>query len=400
MSNPTVLISGASIAGPAAASWLAANGWDVTVVERSSRLREDGQNVDVRGSGREVVRRMGLEEAVRAEHTTETGMAFVDSRGATIAEFPADRTDDLSPTADLEILRGRLARLLHDHSAASAEYVFGDRITGLDDDGHGVDVRFARGPARRFDAVVVAEGARSRTRRLVLPEATLHELRLVWAYFTIPRTADDDRRWRMHLGGRGRVVHLRPDAVGTTRAMLSMSTDTLGFDRLDRAGATALLRATFDDLGWETPRILGALDDTTPYIDQVAQVRTPSFHRGRVALLGDAAWCAGPFGTGTTSALTGAYVLAGELGRTPDDVRGAFGRYERLLRPMTDRAQQFVMFHPRTDRQRRLLQLGMQVLAGPLGGTLRRAGLVDDTLPVQHLALPDYPVRTLAPATG
>ncbi|GAA4985637.1 FAD-dependent monooxygenase [Pseudonocardia tropica] len=340
---------------------------------------------------------MGLEPAVRAHHTSETGMAFVDARGRTIAEFPADSRDDLAPTADLEILRGRLARILHEHSAASAEYLFGDRITELHDDGHGVDVRFAHGPGRRFDAVVIAEGARSRTRGLVLPEASTHELRLVWAYFTIPRTADDDRRWRMHLGARGRVVHLRPDDVGTTRAMLSMSTDTLGFDRLDRAGATAMLRASFADLGWETPRILDALGDTTPYVDQVAQIRTPSFHRGRVALLGDAAWCAGPFGTGTTSALSGAYVLAGELAATPDDVAGAFARYERVLRPMTDHAQKFVMYHPRTTWQRSLLQTGMRVLAGPLGGTLRRTGLVDDTLPVRHVALPDYPVRALAP---
>ena len=96
----------------------------------------------------------------------------------------------------------------------------------------------------------------------------------------------------------------------------------------------AVLRATYADAGWEAPRILAALDDAPLYVDQIAQVRLPTWHRGRVAVLGDAAWCAGPFGTGTTSALAGAYVLAGELGATPDDVPAAFARYERLLRPL------------------------------------------------------------------
>lgn len=64
MGNRSILVSGASIAGPAAASWLAAAGWDVTVVERFDHLRDEGQNVDLRGTGREVVRRMGLEDAV------------------------------------------------------------------------------------------------------------------------------------------------------------------------------------------------------------------------------------------------------------------------------------------------------------------------------------------------
>ena len=408
MSTPSILVSGASIAGPATASWLAAAGWDVTVVERFDHLRDEGQNVDVRGVGREVLRRMGLEDTVRAHHTRETGLAFVDDDGHPYASFPAGADEtDRSPTAELEILRGHLARVLYDHSAGAAEYLFGDRITALHDDGEGVDVEFARGPARRFDAVVIAEGARSRTRDMVFPDADVHELGLLAAYLTIPRTPDDDRQWRIHFGGRGRLVHLRPDGVGTTRAMLSMYTDARGLDGLDRDGAAAVLRATYGDLGWETPRILAALDpDATAdgpaslYVDQIAQIRLPTWHRGRVAVLGDAAWCAGPFGTGTTSALAGAYVLAGELGATPDDVPAAFARYERTLRPLTDRAQTVVprVGHPRVEWHRTLLRAGLRVLAGPVGTTLGRiVPALNPSLPVDAIALPDYatpaPVR-------
>lgn len=400
--RPSILISGASIAGPAAASWLAAGGWDVTVVERFAHLRDEGQNVDVRGIGREVLRRMGLEDAARAHHTSETGLAFVDADGRAYASFPAGVDDtDSSPTAELEILRGQLSRLLYDHSANSAEYLFGNRITNLNDDGCGVDVEFAHGPQRRFDAVVIAEGSRSRTRNLVFPDARVDELGLLVAYLTIPRAINDDRQWRIHFGGRGRLVHLRPDNVGTTRAMLSMYTDARGLDQLDRDGIVAVLRATYGDVGWDTPRVLAGLDDDSLHVDQIAQVRLPTWHHGRIAVLGDAAWCAGPFGTGTTSALAGAYVLAGELGTTPEDIPAAFTRYESILRPLTDQAQTIVPRngHPRVEWHRTLLRTGLRVLGGPAGRALGRIfPALSPALPVDQIALPDYPTPATAPA--
>ncbi|RZT86918.1 2-polyprenyl-6-methoxyphenol hydroxylase-like FAD-dependent oxidoreductase [Pseudonocardia sediminis] len=399
MSRPTVLISGASIAGPTAASWMAAAGWDVTVVERFDHLRDEGQNVDVRGNGREVLRRMGLEDAVRAHHTSETGVACVDADGHPYATFPAGTDDVGGVTAELEILRGQLSRIVYDHSAGSAEYLFGDRITALHDDGRGVDVEFAHSPARRFDAVVIAEGSRSRTRTLVFPDTDIDELGLLAVYATIPRTPGDDRQWRVFWGGRGRLVHVRPDNVGSTRAMLSLQSDVRGLDRLDRADVVTVLRETYGDLGWETPRILAALDDAPLYVDQIARVRLPTWHRGRVALLGDAAWCAGPFGTGTTTALAGAYVLAGELGATPDDVPAAFARYESTIRPLADRAQARVLprhAHPRARWQQSLLRAGLRIAAGPVGDALGRIPALDRTPPADAIALPDHGALTRA----
>lgn len=67
MSNLKVLVVGASIAGPTAAYWLAKAGANVTVIERFSKLRTSGQNVDIRSCGVTVMRKMpGMEEAVRA----------------------------------------------------------------------------------------------------------------------------------------------------------------------------------------------------------------------------------------------------------------------------------------------------------------------------------------------
>jgi 2-polyprenyl-6-methoxyphenol hydroxylase-like FAD-dependent oxidoreductase len=349
----TVLISGASIAGPALASWLHRYGFEVTVVERAPELRSGGQNVDVRGAGREVARRMGLEDAIRAATTGEAGVRFVDADDRTIASFAAGTSDSDGPTAELEILRGDLARLLVEQTADEVAYVFGDHITGLDDDGTQVHVTFAHGQPRSFDLVVAADGIRSTTRPLVLgDEPEVASLDMYTAYLTIPRTSTDTAwaRWFNAPGGRSST--LRPDNAGTTRATLSFLSPPRGYELWDAAGQRDLLRHRFAGVGWEVPRILDALDDQDLYFEALAQVTAPRWSSGRTAVLGDAAYCASPIsGMGTSLALTGAYVLAGELA-TRADHREAFAAYETVMRPYVEQAQELPPGTPRLANPR------------------------------------------------
>jgi 2-polyprenyl-6-methoxyphenol hydroxylase-like FAD-dependent oxidoreductase len=365
VSTPSVLISGASVAGPMLAHWLAEAGWSTTVVERYAGLRDAGHNIDVRGAAREVLRRTGIEDEVLAAGTGEEGLRFVDDDGAAIATFPAEPGDTGGPTAEAEILRGELARILYERTADRTEYVFGDEITGLashddrahDDRAHddGVDVTFRRGAARSFDVVVIAEGLTSRTRALVMPDARVHDLGLYTAYLTIPRRPDDDRYWSWYNAPGGRTLGLRPDNVGTTRALLSFTTGVRGLEELGPDEQRLVLRRTFADAGWQAPRILDALDDAPLYLDLIGQMRLPRWHAGRVGLVGDAAYCPSPLsGMGTSCALVGAYVLAGELAtHGADRAEEAFAAYDARLRPYVERAQRIApgapgLAHPRT----------------------------------------------------
>lgn len=89
MKNPqSVLISGASIAGPVLAYWLSKHGFKVSIVERASELRLGGQNIDIQGAARKVIRLMGVEQLVREASTGELGLSFVDNHGVSKAEFP------------------------------------------------------------------------------------------------------------------------------------------------------------------------------------------------------------------------------------------------------------------------------------------------------------------------
>ena len=393
MSKRSVLISGASVAGPALAYWLHHYGYDVTVVERAPELREGGQNVDVRGAGREVMRRMGVEDAIRAASTGEVGLQFVDAAGGTIAEFPAYVSESGGATAELEILRGDLARLLVERTQDDVTYGFGNHITALDEHDDRVDVTFAHGPARSYDLVVAADGIRSSTRTLLVgDEPEVKPLGLYTAWLTIPRIDADTAWWRWFNAPGGRSAHLRPDNVGTTRASLTFMSQPRDYERLDTDALTAVLRRRFAGVGWEVPRILDALDDADVYFESIGQVRAPRWSRGRVALLGDAAYCASPVsGMGTSLALTGAYVLAGELARHADHT-AAFAAYERLMRPYVKQAQQLPpgtprLANPRTKAGVAAFHTLVRIGANPVVSSLTK-GLFSP--PAEKIELPDY----------
>lgn len=394
----SILISGAGITGPTLAFWLHRHGWRTTVLERAAGLRASGQNVDVRGAGRQVARLMGLEDRIARAGTGEVGTRFVDRRGRTVAEFPAGTGDSDGATAELEILRGELVRLLAEQTTGTTEYVYGDRITAVQEDDDGVTVSFARARARRFDLVLIAEGMRSRTRELIFGDTVrVRDLGQYTGYGTIPRTADDDRWWRWCIAGRGRAVMLRPDNLGTTRATLSFLAPPAGYEDLDPGGQIEVLRDTFADAGWQSRRILDAFaaDPGDFYLQRTAQVYADSWSRGRVALVGDAAHCASPVsGMGTSLSLTGAYVLAGEIATRPDH-REAFRSYETLLRPYVARAQKLPpgaprIANPMTGPGVRLLQAGLRVAASR---PARRLGGGAFTPPADGFTVPLYPAR-------
>ncbi|MEO0854707.1 MAG: FAD-dependent monooxygenase, partial [Cyanobacteria bacterium J06648_11] len=161
-----VLISGASIAGPVTAFWLARHGFEVVVVERAESLRLGGQNIDISDAARDVITSMGLEERVRERHTGEKGLQFVDSNDRPCGSYPAGKNG--SWTREIEILRGDLAEILVDATRDTAEYRFGDSIESVISLEDSTQVRFASGAEEEFDCLIAADGMNSTTRKVVL----------------------------------------------------------------------------------------------------------------------------------------------------------------------------------------------------------------------------------------
>lgn len=394
MKQRKILITGASVAGPTLAFWLARQGMDVTVVERAAEFRDGGQTIDVRGAGEIVAQRMGLVSAIRAQTTHEDGIRFVDEHNRTKAELGVGAYDGNGPIAELEILRGELAKLLIEHSRKAVDYRFGDSIASLAEQAEGVQVRFAEGGEAVFDLVIAAEGVGSHTRKMVFgDEVKRRSLDVYTAYFTIPRQPSDGRQMRWFNAPGGLCVCLRPDNLGTTRALLSFQEPPRGYEKLPPAEQKQLLREKFKGLGWETPRILAALEDTPDlYLDQISQVKMDRWSKGRIALVGDAAYCASPIsGMGTSLGLCGAYILAGELGRHASHT-AAFAAYEEIMRPYVDQAQDVPKFAPRlaSPHSRAGIALGHAILR-MAGAPIFKPLLAKFLAPKSNaIALPDY----------
>jgi 2-polyprenyl-6-methoxyphenol hydroxylase-like FAD-dependent oxidoreductase len=354
MSGTRVLVTGASIAGPAVAHWLHRRGAEVTVVERAPGLRPGGQAVDARGVTKEVIRRMGLDAAVRAARTETAGAYTVDVDGNVLETFRADDDGGDGYISEIEILRGDLSRVLHDDTRDGVEYVFGDRIAGLTQDTDGVDVTFMGGGQRRFDLVIGADGLHSALRAMVFGphERFVRHLGRMMAFYTVPNEFGLDR-WLIDYQepATGRSAGLRPlQDVTRAMAMFSFLAGDLDVDHRDVAAQKRLLREQTAGLGWLAPRILAHLGNTPDfYLDQVAQVVMDRWSSGRVVLLGDAAFSSSPLsGQGTGLALVGAYLLAGELAAAGWDPAAGFAGYERRMRPFVEANQEIGRLHARS----------------------------------------------------
>lgn len=399
----TVLISGASIAGPALAFWLHRRGMRPVVVERAPTVRGGGYPIDVRATAVEVVGRMGLLPALRDAHIDMRRTTFVDTRGRPIARITPDEFTGSPEGRDAELPRGDLAAMLHERTRDDVEYLFEDSITAIDQDTDGVHVTFRNAPPRTVDLVVGADGLHSGVRALAFgPEEEFrHDLGFAFAGFS----ADDRRGLDREV-----VVHNTPGRMAGWSAVrgqagligvLAFATPP-GFtlDPRDVAGQRDALAQAFADGGWEVPGLVAAMRSADDFFfDTVSQIRMPSWTAGRVALVGDAAYAPALLsGQGTSLALVGAYVLAGELATAGGDHRAAFAAYERALRPFVERNQQLATSGGATliPRTRTSLWLRNRVLAAlPHLGPAKRllAGRVDEA--ARAFRLPAY-----APADG
>ncbi|MGF1463830.1 MAG: FAD-dependent monooxygenase [Maricaulaceae bacterium] len=334
-----ILIAGASIAGPVTAYWLAKNGFDVTLVERAKQLRRGGQNIDISDAARDVIRMMGLEDQVRARHTGEKGLQFVDTNNKARASFPVSKAGSL--TKEIEILRGDLAELLVDVTKDTVTYRFGDSITALNDTGSKVQVAFESGASDVFDLVIAADGMNSSTRKLIVGNDDNERYIGCWgSYFTIPRTDADNDWWRWYTSPTGVVAFLRPDNQGTMRAAVNFLSDDPNPGQLSLDDKKRIIRERLEGAGWESERMAAALADADDvYLGPLTQIHAKHWHRGRLALVGDAAHCPTPYtGMGTTLAIIGAYVLAQALS-AHDRPEDAFQAYEQTFRPFAEEAQ-------------------------------------------------------------
>ena len=389
----TVLISGMGIAGPTLAFWLKAAGFEPTLIERAPELRAGGYVIDFWGLGYDIAEWMGLTSAIKHCGYQAKEMRVVDDAGHRLAGFGTRVFTELTGGRYVTLQRSDLSRLLVESIKGRAEIFFDEEIVALSDEQEFVSVTLKNAGERRFDLVIGADGLHSSVRRLVFGQQPLVEKQLgyIVAAFEVRgyRPRDDDIY--LIYGQPGRMVGrftLKDDRCLFLFVFASADQSLpTAFDR-----QKAMLRDIYGQGRWECPRILEELDRAEDlYFDSVSQIRLQNWSRGRVALLGDAAFCVSLLaGQGSALAMIAAYVLAGELGASGEDYQRAFRKYEMQLRAFIGRKQKAAegfasAFAPKTPAGLWFRNLFLNAMAVP--GLARYVAGRDI---VDSLALPEY----------
>ncbi|MFD0556221.1 2-polyprenyl-6-methoxyphenol hydroxylase-like FAD-dependent oxidoreductase [Stackebrandtia endophytica] len=346
VTNRNILISGASVAGPVLAHWLRRFGFHPTIVERAPSPRKTGGHaVDLFGPAVEVTDHMGLLPQVQRLRTRTERLALATGSRGRPVDINVAALAGLLSDKHIEIMRDDLSVLLHE-STGDTEYLFGDSISRMSQDDDGVSVTFESGPSRRFDLVVGADGLHSNVRSLAFgPESRY--ARFTGAYlavYSLPNflgLADTAHVYNTD----GRVVAFyRAPAQDELRAIFLFRTgDPLDYHHRDVRHQKSLLRRHFEDVEWHVPRLLSELDAAESfYFDSITQIDMDAWSSGRVTLVGDAGYSPGPaVGGGTSLAMVGAYLLAGELKAANGDHVAGFAAYEDAVRPQVMNARAF-----------------------------------------------------------
>ncbi|WP_017626698.1 FAD-dependent monooxygenase [Nocardiopsis chromatogenes] len=336
----TVLISGCGVVGPTLAHWLRRKGFAPTIVERAPEPRAGGHRIELSDPAIEALRRTGVLDRVRDLGGTLPNVE--------VYPFGGERALRMSVPADgagLAIRRGELCATLLDRARDDAECIYGDSVTALHEDPGGVDVEFERGPARRFGLVVGADGLHSNVRSLAFGGTTAdhsHYLGTHLVIFSTPNTLGVRDTVMFRPGPyRGCGITAFPgngilEGLFLFRSERPMDTRAFGPEERD-----AFVERLFDGLGWRVPWLVEAMRDAKDvHFAPSLQIKMDRWSAGRVALIGDAAFCPDPMtGQGSVLGLVGAVVLAGELAAADGDHARAFAAYEAAMRGFVESSQ-------------------------------------------------------------
>lgn len=336
------LIVGAGIGGLATALRLRRDGWHVLVVEKAPELRCGGYVTNFSGVGYDAAEQLGLLPALNRVRQPMTDLVYVDEAGGRLAVLPADVNEAMIGPRSLTLLRGDLETVLHQALDEQTEVRFGCTVTEVEQDGEGVSVALSDGTRHRVGLLVGADGVHSQLRARVFGPEERYRNDLGHAVASIevdepPGEVPPSTTMGIGLVGRGLGVTSLPD--GRCAVLFAFRSDTVDADLA--AGAATSLRRVFGDLGWMVPELLSHVDrDESAYFDRICQIRMPSWHDGRIVLLGDSAWCVSLFAANGASLAIGAAKLLGDLlDEHPGDVPAALAAWEERFRPVVTAKQ-------------------------------------------------------------
>lgn len=343
MESQNILISGAGIAGTTLAFWLKKFGFNPTIIENAPALREGGHAIDFMGAGFDVAEKMRIISALKSVDINFSKLVFVDSNNKVRGSMNYQKIKDFLNGRAFTLFRSDLAKVIYQCIGGSVEMILGDTIAKIDQNEKEVTVTFGDGKTRSFDLLVGADGLHSNVRNLVF--GTESQFEKYYGYYTSSFTIDNfslgNDAFSMYNIPYKQVAVFSKGGNKTTAFFIFASPGKLPYQHHDIAKQKQILKSEFGGSGWKCHELLSQIDSTKDfYFDTVSQIKMDNWHKGRIALVGDAGYCPSLLsGKGSTLAMVGAYILAGELKQANGDYKTAFEQYEVLFKPFMEKKQ-------------------------------------------------------------
>lgn len=341
MPDKKVLISGASIAGLATAYWMNALGYKVTVVEIAEEIRTNGAAVDIRGNAVAIAKRMGIFEQLKSNRLTVEVIEFKNAEDGTEGSIVL-QNDDVQSADDIEIEKDLLLSMILATLENNIEFIFNNSITDLKETKEEIKVSFKNGLERSFDLVVGCDGIHSAVRKIWFgnkPEYT-YFLNAYFSISTVEKLLIRNKTMQM-FNVPDKAVTLNAYKNKTDIIFCFYSEEEISYHYRDTEHQQQMVLEQFEGIGWRTSELLKEVQDSKRfYFDKFCQIKMPSWTKGRVALVGDAGYCASPAaGMGASLSIEGAAALADALQRNNGDFTLAFEDYNKNLRPFIEEVQ-------------------------------------------------------------
>jgi len=342
VNKKNVLISGASIAGLSTAYWLNRSGYNVTVVELAKEPRTAGAAVDLRGMTVDIVKRMGIYERLKAHRLHVEKIEFKNADDVTEGSILLTSEGEELPDDYIEIERDKFIGIIVDDLKDDVDFMFNNSITALTETNDAIQVTFKNGLERLFDLVVGCDGIHSVVRRIWFGPETEYA-HFLDAYFSITivnKLLIKQKTMQMY-NVPGKAITLNAYNNKTDVIFCFVSEKEIPYDYRNVEQQRKIILEKFAGQNWRTQELLDeVLQSTNFYFDEFCQIKMPSWTKGRVALVGDAGYCASPAaGMGASLSINGAAALADALEKYNGDTDLAFEEYNKNLRPFIDDVQ-------------------------------------------------------------
>ncbi|WP_159467461.1 FAD-dependent monooxygenase [Dyadobacter sp. 3J3] len=362
----TVLVSGASIAGLSTAYWMTKIGYKVSVVEMATEPRVNGGAIDIKGTTIYIVKRMGIFEQLKANRLNVERVEFKNAEDITEGSISLINEGAELSDVEIEIERDKFVTIMFDELKNNVEFIFNDRITNLNETKDDIKVTFKNGKPRKFDLVLGCDGIHSGVRNIHFGHETEYS-HFLEAYFSITivdKLLVKQKTMQMYnVPGKGIMLNAYKNKTDIIFCFLSEK--EIPYDYRNADQQKQIIIEQFAGQSWRTNELLQELEHSGNfYFDKFCQIKMPSWTKGRVALVGDAGYCASAAaGMGASLSIEGAAALADALQKHNGDFELAFQEYNTTLRPFIEEVQATATlnvkenFIPRTEeviRQRNM----------------------------------------------